>query len=143
MSILVTDRGFATDDWRFGFHDTEGVAATIATTPNALALDIANDFDVIALAPLLDQIDMIRLDFPVFSDGRGFSQARRLRLMGFQGRLRASGPLLSDQYAMARRCGFDEVEIPDEMAARQPEEHWLAHNDWREHDYQTRLRQFA
>ncbi len=29
------------------------------------------------------------------------------------------GPVIADQYAMARRTGFDEVEIPDELAARQ------------------------
>ncbi len=143
MSILVTDQGFAPEDWGYGFHDTEAFEMAIAATPNAFALDIANDFDVTELAPYLDQIDLIRVEFPVFSDGRGFSQARRLRLMGFQGRLRAAGPLLSDQYAMARRCGFDEVEIPDAMAARQPEAHWLARADWRAHDYQNRLRQFA
>ena len=44
--------------------------------------------------------------------------------MGFSGRLRAAGPLIADQYRMARRVGFDEVEIPDAIAARQPEAQW-------------------
>jgi hypothetical protein len=42
---------------------------------------------------------------------------------------------------MARRAGFDEVEISEEMAARQPEAQWRARADWRAHDYQARMRQ--
>ena len=45
------------------------------------------------------------------------------------GLLRASGPLFSDQFPQALACGFDEVEIPDANAARQPVEQWLAARD--------------
>ena len=83
---------------------------------------------------------MVRVDFPSFSDGRGFTIARQLRRMGFDGRLRARGHVIADQYAMARRSGFDEVEISAELAARQPEDQWLRRADWRAHDYQNRLR---
>ena len=62
--------------------------------------------------------DLLAIDFPSFSDGRGFSLARRLRELGFKGRLRASGRLIVDQYAMARRVGFDEVEVAPDIAAR-------------------------
>jgi hypothetical protein len=48
--------------------------------------------------------------------------------------------VLADQYAMARRSGFDDVEISHELAERQPEPQWLARADWRSHDYQSRLR---
>jgi hypothetical protein len=41
---------------------------------------------------------------------------------------------------MARRSGFDEVEISDELAVRQGETQWLARAEWRAHDYQSRLR---
>jgi uncharacterized protein (DUF934 family) len=83
---------------------------------------------------------MIRVDFPSFADGRGFTIARQLRMRGFKGRLRAKGHVLSDQYAMARRSGFDEVEISDELAARQPQEDWQSRANWRDHHYQARLR---
>ncbi|MFN6951965.1 MAG: DUF934 domain-containing protein, partial [Albidovulum sp.] len=75
-----------------------------------------------------------------FSDGRGFTLARHLRGRGYTGRLRAKGPVISDQYAMARRSGFDEVEIPDELAQRQPAEEWIFRADWRDHDYRSRLK---
>ena len=80
------------------------------------------------------------MEFPSFSDGRGFTIARVLRRRGFNGKLRARGHVIADQYAMARRSGFDEVEISDDLAARQPAEQWRFRADWRAHDYQSRLR---
>jgi hypothetical protein len=41
---------------------------------------------------------------------------------------------------MARRAGFDEVEIDATLAARQPADQWRARAEWRTHDYQSRLR---
>ena len=41
---------------------------------------------------------------------------------------------------MARRSGFDEVEIDAELAERQPEDQWLRRADWQAHDYRARLR---
>jgi hypothetical protein len=41
---------------------------------------------------------------------------------------------------MARRVGFDDVEIPDDLAARQPQAQWLARADWQAHDYLARLK---
>ena len=78
--------------------------------------------------------------FPSFSDGRAFTIARRLRALGYTGTLRANGPVIADQYAMARRSGFDQVEIPDDLAARQPEAQWIFRANWQAHDYQSRLR---
>ena len=138
MTILVTDSGFATDDWRDAILEPEAIHAGAGGANLGVAL--SSSADPALLRGVLDTIDLIRVDFPSFSDGRGFTIARRLRLLGYQGRLRASGPLLADQYAMARRAGFDEVEIPDDMAARQTEDQWLARANWREHDYQSRLR---
>jgi uncharacterized protein (DUF934 family) len=136
MSIIVTDNGFEAEDWTHGFSAPGSVAANAAV----VAIDLASDADPASLASRIDAIDMIRVDFPSFADGRGFTIARRLRLMGFQGRLRAKGHVIADQYAMARRSGFDEVEISEDLAARQPEDQWLRRADWRAHDYQSRLR---
>ena len=138
MSILVTDTGFAPDDWTQGFLSPDRLAANRDAA--AVAVDLASDTDPAALAAHIDRIDLIRVDFPGFADGRGFTIARRLRLMGYQGRLRAKGHVIADQYAMARRSGFDEVEISADLARRQPESQWLRRADWRAHDYQSRLR---
>ena len=126
MTVIVTDTGFAPDDWTGGFDFPR-------------AADLPPDTDPDALPPL-DGLEMIRIGFPSFSDGRGFTLARLLRLRGYRGRLRAAGHVIADQYAMARRAGFDEVQIDDDLAARQPQAQWLARADWRAHDYQARLR---
>ena len=138
MTILVTDEGFAADDWRDAIVGPEAILAGAGGANLGVALPSTADPAI--LRGVLEVIDLIRVDFPSFADGRGFTIARRLRLMGYLGRLRACGPLLADQYAMARRAGFNEVEIPDDLAARQSEEQWRARTNWRAYDYQSRLR---
>jgi uncharacterized protein (DUF934 family) len=133
MNVIVTDAGFRPDDWTGGF-------AALSTANDVAALDVPSDADPTAILAHLCGLRMIRIDFPSFADGRGFTLARQIRLAGFTGRLRARGHVLSDQYAMARRAGFDEVEISAELAARQPEADWQFRADWRDHDYQARLR---
>lgn len=133
MSIIVTDTGFGPDDWTGGFASPD-------CANDIEALDIGPETDPDTLANRLPRLRMIRVAFPSFADGRGFTIARQLRLLGYTGRLRACGHVLADQYAMARRAGFDEVEIDDELAARQPEDQWLARANWRDHNYQARLR---
>ncbi len=137
MTVIINDAGFAVEDWEHGFFAAEELPAN---HPPALAVDIPSDIDVEALPALLENVDLLRIDFPSFADGRGFTLAKRLRDLGFQGRLRARGHVISDQYAMARRSGFDEVEISDDLATRQPESEWLARANWQEHNYQSRLR---
>lgn len=138
MSVIITDNGFAPDDWLHGVTPADQLAANDDLP--ALAVDLNSDSDPAVLSGRLSSIDLIRVDFPNFVDGRGFTIARRLRLMGYQGRLRAKGHVIADQYTMARRSGFDEVEVDDDLARRQPEAQWLARANWRAHDYQSRLR---
>lgn len=137
MTVIVTDMGFSSDNWTHGYFGIEELE--IASSP-ALALDSPPELDPELLRPFLDRIDLVRIDFPHFADGRGFTIARCMRLMGFQGRLRAKGHIIADQYTMARRSGFDEVEIDITLAERQPEAQWTYRANWREHDYQTLLR---
>ncbi|MEX0320159.1 MAG: DUF934 domain-containing protein [Ruegeria sp.] len=134
MNVIVTDEGFAPDDWTDGFVTLDDAANDV------VALDVGSDIDPDDLAERLGGVKMVRVDFPSFADGRGFTIARTLRLKGYTGRLRAKGHVLADQYAMARRSGFDEVEIDQALATRQPEDQWLARADWQEHNYQARLR---
>ncbi|MDE0970337.1 MAG: DUF934 domain-containing protein [Octadecabacter sp.] len=137
MTVLVNDTGFTLDDWTTGFVN---ITELDAKNCCSVAVDLASDDEPTDLAGLLKQINLIRVNFPSFSDGRGFTIAAQLRRMGFAGRLRAHGHMIADQYTMARRSGFDEVQISDHLATRQPEQQWLARANWRAHDYQTRLR---
>jgi uncharacterized protein (DUF934 family) len=66
------------------------------------------------LAPLLDRVSLVAIEFPKFRDGRGFTIARTLReRYGFAGEIRAVGHLLPDQHSHAIRCGFSTVAVPD------------------------------
>jgi uncharacterized protein (DUF934 family) len=62
----------------------------------------------------LDQIDLISINFPVFTDGRGFSYARELRERGYKGELRAVGHFIRDQLYFLKRCGFNAFQLTDE-----------------------------
>ena len=133
MSVIVNDHGF------------QPVATIASVTLAEIAthlgtLDLAQTDDPTLVLPYLGTLKLIRIAFPAFNDGRAFTIARRLRMAGFKGHLRAVGPVIADQYAMARRVGFDDIEIPDDLAARQPQAQWLARADWRAHDYLARLK---
>jgi uncharacterized protein (DUF934 family) len=143
MTQLINDTGFVADDWTAGFRDWEAVTSSSYATDAGYALNVPNTACADQIVPYFDQAAMIRIDFPTSHDGRGFSIARHLRLLGYSGRIRAHGRVLADQYAMARRCGFDEVEISDDLAARQPEPQWLYRANWKDFNYQSRLRQHA
>jgi uncharacterized protein (DUF934 family) len=56
----------------------------------------------------LDKFALVAVDFPKFSDGRGYSIAYNLRKrLGYQGELRAIGDVLRDQLFQMQRCGFN------------------------------------
>ena len=130
---LVRDDGFHGEDWTGGF-------SPLGQAENGTGIDLPAGTDPRIAAAALAGAPIVRIPFANFSDGRGFTLARQLRAAGYRGRLRAQGHVLADQYAMARRAGFDEVEIDATLAARQSEQQWLARADWRAHDYQTRLK---
>ncbi len=120
---IVTDQGFTTDDFP---SDQFLTPETIdAGGGRQAALEVANDFDPRTLVVHFNAVDLIVIVFPSFADGRGFSLAKLIRRLGYGGRLRAKGHVIADQYPLARACGFDEVEIDDGLAARQPEAQWL------------------
>jgi uncharacterized protein (DUF934 family) len=62
--------------------------------------------------PELNRLALIAIEFPRFTDGRGYSIARQLRdRHGFAGELRAVGWILRDQLYYLERCGFDAFEL--------------------------------
>ena len=139
MTLLVGEDGERTDSYTLvdaaaGLSLADGpvlvpltvIDEAIAARRNArMGLLVANDAPVAAISAYFGAVDLVAVAFPAFSDGRGLSLARRLRRAGFTGTLRASGPLIADQFAEALACGFDEVSLPDAMAARQPIAQWM------------------
>ena len=90
----------AGDDWR-----ARAAAVGVLLAPSDDPADVADDLDKLAL---------IAIDFPAFTDGRGYSIARLLRERhGWRGELRAVGDVLRDQLFLMARCGFDTFALRD------------------------------
>jgi len=61
-----------------------------------------------AIADDLARLPLVAVQFPKFTDGRGYSTARLLReRYDYQGEVRAIGDVLVDQLFFMARCGFD------------------------------------
>lgn len=60
----------------------------------------------------LHSFPVIALNFPTFSDGRAYTNARELReYYKYEGEVRAIGDVLRDQLFYMMRCGFDAFEL--------------------------------
>jgi uncharacterized protein (DUF934 family) len=123
------------DPWRRLADDEPlpGTDAVIVTLPRwradralagrrgPLGLFLKNGEPPGAIADDVGLFDLIALEFPKFTDGRAYSQARALReRFAFKGELRATGQVLLDQLLFMQRCGFDAFEI----AKGEPLEAW-------------------
>jgi len=96
------------------FHEVLVTLSELAenTDARAVLLDIADD--ATALKPYLNRLELVVLRFPIFRDGRVFTQARELReYLRFSGEIRAEGHVLPDQAAFLKRCGVDNVVLPE------------------------------
>ena len=80
----------------------DGVLLENTEDPRLLALDF-------------DKLALIAVNFPKFTDGRGYSIARLLRRLGWKGELRAVGDVLRDQLFYMTRCGFDAFALRDDQ----------------------------
>ncbi len=128
---IIKNRAVVADDWTVLRLD-EGQAAEAAIVPEGkvivplsvwlVARDtlaarvaagtvgvwIASDERPEVLKGQVDQFAVVAVDFPKFTDGRGYSIAYNLRMrLGYQGELRAIGDVLRDQLFQMQRCGFD------------------------------------
>lgn len=136
---LMRDAQYVTDDYVL-LNDTDAVPASgniivplarieeaktrLQNNDGYIGVHVPNTVKPHTLKALFNEVALISIAFPSFSDGRGFSIAKRLRRDGFTGTLRATGPLIADQYSHAKACGFDEIAVPDTLAARQDANQW-------------------
>ena len=76
-------------------------------------LMVEGDTELETLREFLSGVALIAVYFPVFTDGRCYSQARLLReRYGYRGELRAMGEVLRDQLFYMLRCGIDAFALP-------------------------------
>ena len=89
----------------------------------ALGVRLPNDVSPATLGSDLARFTLVVLNFPRFTDGRAYSQARLLRgRLGYTGELRAEGDVLRDQLLFMQRCGFDAFAVGERAVL----EDWLA-----------------
>jgi uncharacterized protein (DUF934 family) len=73
----------------------------------ALGLWLNSDELVESIKDELFNFSIIGLNFPIFTDGRSYSNARQLRQeFAYEGEIRALGDVLRDQLFYMHQCGF-------------------------------------
>ncbi|HSN71839.1 MAG TPA: DUF934 domain-containing protein [Steroidobacteraceae bacterium] len=136
MSRVLRQREIVADLWRVVDASTDPADAVLLPLARWLAereqwLERAGPLGVrlgpadpvAPLAPDLDRLSLIAIEFGAIGEGRGYTQARVLReRYGYTGELRAVGRVTQDQIVFLARCGFDafaldEAELESARAA--------------------------
>jgi uncharacterized protein (DUF934 family) len=95
-------------------NEIKFVAPGTALPDDEHAVTLANDGEILDLLPRLHQLTLIALQFPKWTDGRAYSQARLLRARyRWRGELRATGEVLVDMLPLLERTGFDAVQLAE------------------------------
>ena len=89
-----------------------------------IAVWLSPNDDLIAVAKHFTQWPLLAIDFPKFTDGRGYSIAWRIRNhYNYTGELRAIGNVLVDQLFFMLRVGFDTLALDPRVSATTAERH--------------------
>jgi uncharacterized protein (DUF934 family) len=125
MPEIILRDAVVADDWQVLRPDAEQAAPALqgrVIVPLAIWLErqselsvrgdigvwLAGSDDPAKLAPSLALLSLVAVDFPKFTDGRGYSIAYLLRSrFAYRGELRAIGDVLPDQLFYMKRVGFD------------------------------------
>lgn len=131
--IITRDGSIKPDHWTLIERPAEGEGLSLPSGPALIPADLwlagidhyRNNPKVGAwleshdepgmLAGVVNELPIIAVNFPKFTDGRGYSTARLLReRFGYTKELRAVGDVLLDQLQFMKRCGFDSFALrPD------------------------------
>lgn len=124
---IILDGALADNSWHLVTADSDTALTDGAIVPLATWLAIRESGSIagkrvgVWLAPADDpaeladdvaRLPLIAVQFPAFTDGRGYSIGRLLReRFGFRGELRAFGDVGRDHVFNLSRCGFNAFEI--------------------------------
>ena len=132
MQNLIKNRAVIEDSWLLArsaddiYSDSDDVilsleaylAANLEARSGKAAVWLAPDADLSVIAQHLPVLPLIAIDFPAFTDGRGYSIARLLReRYGYLGELRAIGDVQRDQLSYLVHVGFDAFAIREDRSA--------------------------
>lgn len=132
MPRLIDRSGLVTDGWVWFTGDASAVKPRARlllpldvyreyrdrwlTHDGALGVLLAPSDDPATIASEFSHLSLIAVDFPNFTDGRGYSIARLLRdRHHYEGELRAVGDILRDQLFLLSRVGFDTFALRDDQ----------------------------
>ncbi len=137
MATLIKNRAIASNNWQTLSSSEELLSLSSAVAvivplaawqaqrealikrTGKLGVHLEPHEDVAALARDLGRLDVVAVNFPKFSDGRGLSIARLLReRYGYRGEVRAVGDVLRDQLQEMERCGFDAFDLRADQDAQ-------------------------
>ena len=133
MPLIIRHRQVIADNWRLLETAADGSAAMPASVAvlvplatwlaqrdalvargGQLGVWLDSHEDPASIAGDFASLNLIAVNFPHFTDGRGYSIARLLRERhGWRGELRAIGDVLRDQLFYLARCGFDSFNLRD------------------------------
>ena len=121
MPRLICDGRIIEDDWlapnpdeQLPHHLPTLAQWELLADKSASAVQLEPGDSIGPLLDALNSISLVAINFPVFTDGRGFSYARELRERGYSGELRAVGHFIADQLHYLFRCGFNAFQLEQE-----------------------------
>ncbi len=129
---IIKDKQIIDDNWMHIADDHEITAGNITVSltrwkqqkadlinhKGNLGIRLSPADKIEDIADALNNISLISLEFPAFTDGRSFSQARLLRSRyAFNGEIRAIGNYMPDQVYYLSRVGVNafQLEKPEEL----------------------------
>jgi uncharacterized protein (DUF934 family) len=135
MANIILNGAVVSDSWTFVATASEGPVQENSIVPLATWLAIREDAayegkrigvwlapndEPALLAEDVQRLPLIAVQFPAFTDGRGYSIGRLLReRLGYKNELRAVGDVGRDHLFNLFHCGFNAFEI---KASQKPEE---------------------
>ena len=126
---IIKDRNIVENNWQCLEADVENIAITsgkwiipysrwaevceqLPLAEVSLGVCIDGSVEIESLVDTLPHVDLVAIEFPIFTDGRGYSQARLLReRYEFSGEIRAVGDVLRDQLFFMVRCGINAFQL--------------------------------
>jgi phosphoadenosine phosphosulfate reductase len=99
----------------------------ILANPHPLGLLVSPGDNVEDVRDDLGRFASVAINFPGFTDGRGYSSVRLLvERYGYKGEVRAVGDVLADQIPLMRRCGIEAFVVKHEATRKALENGSLA-----------------
>lgn len=90
--------------------------STLSGRDELPGLLLNSDEDPATFTGNITSLKLIAVNFPAFTDGRGFSLGNLLRdRYHYKGELRACGGLIRDQLYYLKRCGFDSFQFNNDI----------------------------